>query len=66
MSDNQEYTVYEADTNQPVTVINASPDDGSQIQYITQDGTVVSAAQIAASSNNIIQVKDSGTVFALF
>ncbi|XP_053406748.1 nuclear transcription factor Y subunit alpha-like [Mercenaria mercenaria] len=60
MSDGQEYTVYETtDGQQPVTVtVNQNGEDLQQIQYITQDGTVVSAGQIVAGGGNVIQVAD--------
>jgi len=57
MSENQEYTMYETDGQQAVTVIGDNGEQQlQQIQYITQDGTVVSADQIVAGANNVIQV----------
>lgn len=57
MSENPEYTVYETDNAQPVTVtVNQNGEDLQQIQYITQDGTMVSAGQIVAGAGNVIQV----------
>lgn len=53
--------MYDADTQQPVTMsVNDDGNDIQQIQYITEDGTVMSAAgQIVTGSGNIIHV-DTG------
>ena len=61
MSEPQEYTVYEAEGQQPVTVtVNSGAGDDSavqHIQYITQDGTLVSPGQIlGGATGNVIQV----------
>lgn len=52
MSENQEFTMYETDGQ----AVGDSEQQLQQIQYITSDGTVVSADQIVASGNNVIQV----------
>ena len=49
--------MYETEGQQPVTVtVNQNGEDIQQIQYITQDCTVVSAGHIVAGGNNVIQV----------
>ncbi|KAL4231920.1 hypothetical protein ACF0H5_009496 [Mactra antiquata] len=59
MSENPEFTVYDAENGQPVTVtVNQNGEDLQQIQYITQDGTMVSAGQIVGGAGNVIQVAD--------
>lgn len=59
MSEGQAFTVFETDGQQPVTVtVNQSGEDIQQIQYITQDGTVVSGSQIVAGGGNVIQVAE--------
>lgn len=60
MSEGAEYTVYETDNQQ--VALNQNGEEMQQIQYITQDGTVVSAGQIVAgTAGNVIQVGDGMT-----
>ena len=54
-----EYTVYDAESQQPVTVtVNADDDgqSGQQIQYITQDGVHVLPSQLTTGQGGVIQV----------
>ena len=54
-----EYTVYDAESQQPVTVTVSADDDGQpaqQIQYITQDGVHVLPSQLTTGQSSVIQV----------
>ncbi|KAL3865210.1 hypothetical protein ACJMK2_006826 [Sinanodonta woodiana] len=69
MADGESYTVYDTETQQPVTVtVNNGTDESGQhvqeIQYITQDGVqLVQASQLANA--DVVQVSDShGQIFA--
>jgi len=62
MSEGQEYTVFESDSSQGVTVtVNQNGEEVQQIQYITSDGTVVPTGQIVANTANVIQIPDGMT-----
>lgn len=56
-----EYTVYDADSQQPVTVTVSGDDEGQptqQIQYITPDGVQVLPSQLAAGAGGVIQMSN--------
>lgn len=58
-----EYTVYDADSQQPVTVTVSGDDEGQptqQIQYITPDGVQVLPSQLAAAAGagGVIQMSN--------
>ncbi|XP_046365163.1 nuclear transcription factor Y subunit alpha-like [Haliotis cracherodii] len=65
MAEAEQYTVYEADSQQPLTV-TVNPEDGQAvqhvqgIQYITQDG--VQVAQLHGQPG-VIQVSDAQTIY---
>lgn len=68
MSENDTYTVFDSETQQPLTV-TVAPGGGDEthgtIQYITQDG--VQIQQITQPGGEIVQVKKNYTkCFAWF
>lgn len=60
MSEGTEYTVYESDVAQGLHTVQ-NGENVPEVQYITADGTVVSAGQIVAgSAGSVIQVGSGG------
>lgn len=56
-----EYTVYDPESQQPVTVTVSADDEGQpaqQIQYITQDGVHVLPSQLTAGASGVIQMSN--------
>lgn len=56
-----EYTVYDPESQQPVTVTVSGEDDGQQtqqVQYITADGVHILPNQLAAGTTGVIQMSN--------
>ena len=55
-----EYTVYDGESQQPVTLTVSGEDDAQQqaqqVQYITQDGVHILPSQLASGTSGVIQV----------